>query len=557
MRISKLSLTNFRSFKEKQTIDFAPVTLLFGPNSVGKSSVLMALFYLHQLLTTKITNPNQISAINGHYIDGFYALVNGKNLDKDITIAVELDKQGAFGVEYLPETTQMVESLIDKGAVNNDDPVFVLGSIQQRVEKFQLEFVISWSHKKQNAYLKSYTVYGDGELLGEINTEAKEFKTTISKLNLKHAALAPAQQITYVDNLIAESDCLHPHLLKSASELEAKSERISESGYVSALQHYLLTKTPDYFGMTDFSNNEAVIKPIIIAHTELGIPRLEQKIDLVMNESEVGINGGYLHNQQITACFTELFIAPLDMLCGLLSNSVNIGPLRIVPDQNYDIYSNTEQKHWYNGKAAWDLLAKNDADLNKGVDDWLKSEDKLNTGVGLMSQSQPFANALNQFTGEQKSHSKAVTPFLWDINSQIPVWPSEVGVGISQLTPLVVASHYVKQGIIAVEQPELHIHPRLQVQLGDLLIKQSSKANFFIETHSEHLILRLLRRIRESAEGKLTKEQTPVLPSDIGVVLLSKTTGGVEVKKLEITADGDFETQWPGGFFDERDEELF
>jgi predicted ATPase len=43
MRITKLSLTNFRSFKETQTIEFAPVTLLFGANSVGKSTVLMGL----------------------------------------------------------------------------------------------------------------------------------------------------------------------------------------------------------------------------------------------------------------------------------------------------------------------------------------------------------------------------------------------------------------------------------------------------------------------------------------------------------------------------------
>ena len=50
MRITKLSLTNFRSFKETQTIEFAPVTLLFGPNSVGKSTVLMALFYLQEIL---------------------------------------------------------------------------------------------------------------------------------------------------------------------------------------------------------------------------------------------------------------------------------------------------------------------------------------------------------------------------------------------------------------------------------------------------------------------------------------------------------------------------
>ena len=57
MNITKLSLTNFRSFKETQTIEFAPVTLLFGPNSVGKSSVLMALFYLQHILAEGDCDP--------------------------------------------------------------------------------------------------------------------------------------------------------------------------------------------------------------------------------------------------------------------------------------------------------------------------------------------------------------------------------------------------------------------------------------------------------------------------------------------------------------------
>lgn len=557
MRISKLSLTNFRSFKEKQTIEFAPVTLLFGPNSVGKSSVLMALFYLQQLLTKKITSPNQISAIKGKYIDGFFALVNGKDLEKDITITVELDKQGAIGVEYLTETTQMVESLIDKGNISDEDPLFVLASVQEQVEKLELEFVISWSYQKQNAYLKSYTVFGDDELLGEMSTESKDFKTTISKLNLKHVALQPSDQSFYIDNLISEFDLIHPHLLNNLHNNVIEQERISEGGFVSALHHYLLHKTPGLFEMEFYSNDDAAIKPIYLGHSKLGIPPLGQKLELAISEPEIGINGDYFHNQQITACLTELFIAPLDMLCGLLSESVNIGPLRVVPDQNFNIYSNTEQKHWYDGRAAWDLLAQNDAKLNKQVDDWLKSKNKLNTGVGLMLESDPLTADLERSSIKQKYYSKAVTPFLWDINSRIPVWPSEVGVGISQLTPLLVASHYVKRGLIAVEQPELHIHPRLQVQLGDLLIQKSTKASFLIETHSEHLILRLLRRIRESSDPELSNNTFNLTKDYVSIVYLSNSEHGVSTRCIKVDSEGEFTTRWPNGFFVERAEELF
>ena len=100
MRITKLSLTNFRSFKEMQTIEFAPVTLLFGPNSVGKSSVLMSIFYLHQVLEQGNCNLVRLSALNNKYVGGFENLVHGRKLDKPMIIKIEFDKQGKVGSSY-------------------------------------------------------------------------------------------------------------------------------------------------------------------------------------------------------------------------------------------------------------------------------------------------------------------------------------------------------------------------------------------------------------------------------------------------------------------------
>ncbi|WP_444927771.1 AAA family ATPase [Microbulbifer sp. TRSA002] len=79
MRITKLSLTNFRSFGKSQNIDFAPVTLLFGPNSVGKSTVLLALFYLQQILKKGQCDPIRIEAQGDKYIGGFKNLDNSRD----------------------------------------------------------------------------------------------------------------------------------------------------------------------------------------------------------------------------------------------------------------------------------------------------------------------------------------------------------------------------------------------------------------------------------------------------------------------------------------------
>ncbi|WP_071839186.1 AAA family ATPase [Xenorhabdus bovienii] len=79
MRITQISLTNFRSFKETQTIDIAPVTLLFGLNSVGKSSVLMALAYVRQILKHGYCNPQKLDSLGKKTIGGLMAMSKRAN----------------------------------------------------------------------------------------------------------------------------------------------------------------------------------------------------------------------------------------------------------------------------------------------------------------------------------------------------------------------------------------------------------------------------------------------------------------------------------------------
>lgn len=133
--------------------------------------------------------------------------------------------------------------------------------------------------------------------------------------------------------------------------------------------------------------------------------------------------------------------------------------------------------------------------------------------------------------------------------------------GLTQILPVVVASYSVTNGLICIEQPELHIHPAFQVAIGDLFtqleIPDSKKPMFIIETHSEHIILRILKRIRQSSIGQIPDGMRSVSPSDISIINLKSSPDGIIVKKQIITDDGDFLEEWPNGFFDERDEELF
>ena len=110
--------------------------------------------------------------------------------------------------------------------------------------------------------------------------------------------------------------------------------------------------------------------------------------------------------------------------------------------------------------------------------------------------------------------------------------------------------------MLAIEQPEIHLHPKLQADLGDVFIESALGENqnrFLLETHSEHMILRILRRIREQSR---TPEPT-ITPDDVCVLYVNPTEGGVTVSPMRISPDGQFLDPWPGGFFTERLVEMF
>jgi predicted ATPase len=137
----------------------------------------------------------------------------------------------------------------------------------------------------------------------------------------------------------------------------------------------------------------------------------------------------------------------------------------------------------------------------------------------------------------------------------------DIGVGISQVLPVVVAAQDAAASVVCIEQPELHVHPAVQVGLGDLFIDGALNKglSFLIETHSEHLILRLLRRIREAADhgdAEATSER-PLTPDALGVNYLCKEGSRVTVTLLPVNTEGDFDKPWPRGFFEERGPELF
>ena len=266
-----------------------------------------------------------------------------------------------------------------------------------------------------------------------------------------------------------------------------------------------------------------------------------------------------------------------------LENATYVGPLREIPGRGYRPQASPDEARWASGLAAWDLLhSDRDGSLTRMVNEWLADEDRLRAACQLErvefkevpvpgAMHQLFERGLNEDDiGElQEIYSGLPTKIeimLRDLVSGVLHTPADVGVGVSQLVPVVVSSLRAREGIVAIEQPELHVHPAIQVGMGDLFIRavgrdrperlQGTKA-LIVETHSEHIILRLLRRIRETTDDELPPGVAGIGPNDLSVVFVENGDDGVRFTPLRVDSEGEFIDRWPRGFFEERAGELF
>lgn len=138
-------------------------------------------------------------------------------------------------------------------------------------------------------------------------------------------------------------------------------------------------------------------------------------------------------------------------------------------------------------------------------------------------------------------HSIKVTDSITNVISNL----IDVGYGASQVIPVLHAALSNAQGLLVIEQPEIHLHPRAQGIVADLLCQTSHFRQVIVETHSVHMInhARLL-----IAKGDLRHDQ-------VIVNYVQRNSSGSEVRSIPILRNGDFGAEWPAGFFDERYED--
>ena len=125
---------------------------------------------------------------------------------------------------------------------------------------------------------------------------------------------------------------------------------------------------------------------------------------------------------------------------------------------------------------------------------------------------------------------------------------TDIGFGVSQVLPVLILCYYAPEGsILILEQPEAHLHPKVQTELADVLIDAVTNRNIqiILESHSEYLLSRLQRRI---AEGQISSDDTALYFCQIN-------DGTSEIEQLDLDEYGNIRN-WPQDFFGDVTGEL-
>lgn len=230
----------------------------------------------------------------------------------------------------------------------------------------------------------------------------------------------------------------------------------------------------------------------------------------------------------------------------IFSDIVYIGPLRQKPEASYPD-SGSQIIIGKNGEYATQILGK---------------ESKNNCPCPIFNGSQyeikdiPLIDAVNHWLCKEFKMAKAITAtrtttisqilyVLEVINENDIVAPiTHVGFGISQVLPIVVAGLRMNEGeILILEQPEIHLHPKIQSLLFDFLYGLTRKGvKIIVETHSDHFINRMRLRVAE--------DLTNTMAEKMNLTFIEPNRPEGEFHQLELDEYGTVD-YWPKDFFDQ------
>ncbi len=529
-----LELENFKAFGERARIPFAPITLIFGENSAGKSTILQALNLLKQTRESRETGVLLLPRVENGIVDlgSFQDMLFDHDLERTLSIRVEttVGRRYRFRPSFSGDKIAIElrfkrpsleeEVLLDEIGIYNGKSAKCIAKFQpldrteiSREFRGRLGFFrdsrglpvsISKLGAAKCVWLTEEPEHWKLEFewrLRNNEEELRELKEILTEF--EHANEARQED----NNRLREG-------LKSLNdEIKFLSSDFDLKTYISRRHQ---EKMNTVLGMQGFL-------PVGAMHGERsswrGVRRSllrRRPDDAVFDVARLATIAGYALEQTLESLFP-------------------MSPFRRPPERWYIFRGTSPQNVGYRGDLLPDLLFRR-PELVQDTNEWLKRLD-----IGYELEVKPVGTEARDLFEVRLIDTRR--------KERVSVALPDVGFGISQLLPFVVQSLVSEEQIISIEQPEVHVHPRLQADLGDLLaeaIKKPRRSQFIVETHSEHLILRLQRLVYKNR----------IKPEDVSVIYVSRGPEGAEAQRLHLDEEGDFIDEWPNGFFLERLREL-
>jgi predicted ATPase len=555
-----LWLGNFKAFAETQQIPIRRLTLIYGANSAGKSSIIHSLLLANHALENGNVDVHQ-TKLGGAALDlgGFTQFVHQHDLKRQFELGLDLKHKniesfvGCFGgFSHTAVRFQIGLPLAaNKGQTTSATP---------QVQAVQLDL--------EGLELMRLERQPDGRLHSvSMNFEHRVLKAALDKL-IEHGACR---------GFIYDGD----EDMDKKQRAEANEKKARLRSELDGIKDAILTD----LAKVPFSTDHFLPRGLVPEGEELDYSYIYDhddpaaRLDGFEEEDE-----HQLIARKLRFVIEQLFEAFREAFSKQLRRISYLGPLRCYPPRHFAGMHDQDPNWFSGGGQAWEVLRR-EPEVLRTVNRWLTAPERLAKGYELVvrrladvqkiaSELQgPLEDALGKLRSDPKAsiteQADAVLKkwmasrnaagilseiILQDITSKTEVSHRDIGQGISQVLPVLVSAYALKEHIIAIEQPELHLHPALQAELGDVFIESAlgERANkFLIESHSEYLLLRIMRRMKETHRGKLPAGLCQVRPDDVAVLYVEPVGTRSIVREMPLNEQGELVKDWPGGFFEE------
>ena len=224
---------------------------------------------------------------------------------------------------------------------------------------------------------------------------------------------------------------------------------------------------------------------------------------------------------------------------GLMDSIYYLGPLREYPRRDYHWAGSSPEDVGQRGERTVDaiLAATRDGKMRS-----LGFRRKRKTFQEMIAYWLRRLGLIHEFHLEEiAQRTNLYRAIVRTSGSNASTALTDVGFGVSQVLPVLVLLYYVPEGsIVMLEQPEIHLHPSVQSDLADVMLNvvKARRLQIVVESHSEHLLRRLQRRVAEEEASS----------KNVKLYFVSRKGDEAWAEDLSLNEWGEIEN-WPDGFF--------